>query len=164
MLFVFMGVSGCGKSTLGAHIAARFSLPLYEGDDFHPQSNVDLMKSATPLTGAHRDIWIDAIVEALRKDASEHLLLACSALNRRVRERLTKRVNRQTEFIWLSASFATIEQRLLRRKAHFMPASLLQSQFDALEPPSDAVVVDVEGAQEDAIAIVKKMIEARIAK
>lgn len=139
-----MGVSGTGKSTVGARVAGELALTFIEGDDFHPQRNVQKMAAGIPLTDADRAPWIDALVVGIntrqpRRDA----IVACSALSKFVRERLREGVTEPLRFILLSADPAVIQDRLSRRPQHFMKAGMLNSQLAALELPSDAAIVDV---------------------
>jgi gluconokinase len=129
-----MGVSGTGKSTVGARVAGELALTFIEGDDFHPQRNVQKMAAGIPLTDADRGPWIDALVVGIntrqpRRDA----IVACSALSKFVRERLRAGVMEPLRFILLSADPAVIQDRLSRRPQHFMKAGMLNSQLAALE-------------------------------
>jgi gluconokinase len=143
--FVFMGVSGAGKSTLGKRVSRELSLPFVEGDQFHPAANVAKMSGGVPLTDADREPWIDALGDALNRRADGDVILACSALTGRIRERLRGRTRAPVEFLFLTAPPEVIEQRLRNRPHHFMKAGMLGSQLAALEPPQDAHVVDVSG-------------------
>jgi gluconokinase len=143
--FVFMGVSGAGKSTLGEHVSGDLGLPFVEGDEFHPAANVAKMASGVPLTDDDREPWIDALAEALNRRTDGDVIVACSALSGRIRERLRARVRGLVEFLFLTAPGDVIEQRLRDRPRHFMKAGMLASQLAALEPPQDAHVIDVSG-------------------
>jgi gluconokinase len=142
--FVFMGVSGTGKSTLGERVSRELGLPFVEGDEFHPAANVAKMSGGVPLTDADREPWIDALGDALRC-ADGDVVVACSALSGRIRERLRARIHAPVEFLLLTAPPDVIEQRLRNRPRHFMKAGMLASQLAALEPPQDAHVIDVSG-------------------
>ncbi len=131
---VVMGVSGSGKTSIGEGLAARLGLPLLEGDQFHPKANIDKMSSGTPLADDDRWPWLDAIAAAMR-DAPGGVIVTCSALRRVYRDRLRKSSGRPVLFVFLDGSKETIAARLAERKGHFMPASLLASQFATLEPP-----------------------------
>jgi gluconokinase len=154
-----MGVSGTGKSTVGARVAGELALTFIEGDDFHPQRNVQKMAAGIPLTDADRGPWIDALVLGIntrrpRRDA----IVACSALSKFVRERLRAGVMEPLRFILLSADPAVIQDRLSRRPQHFMKAGMLNSQLAALELPSDAVIVDVSRPLDAVCAEVAKLV------
>lgn len=137
-IIVVMGVSGSGKSTVAKLISDELGLPFAEGDDFHPAANVAKMSAGHPLTDDDRWPWLDAIAEwiAERAAAGTGGVVTCSALKVSYREVLTK----ASSLVWFTALDAPIEviaDRLARRKGHFMPAGLLQSQFDDLEPLTD---------------------------
>ncbi|HEV2365689.1 MAG TPA: gluconokinase [Caulobacteraceae bacterium] len=146
-IIVLMGVSGAGKSTVGLALAQRLSWPFEEGDRFHPAANIEKMKSGRPLNDADRAPWLSAIAawidEALAR--GETGVVACSALKRAYRERLTAG-RPQVAIVFLEGPKALIAHRVARRTGHFMPPALLDSQFADLEPPSadeNALVVDV---------------------
>ena len=147
--YIIMGVAGCGKSTIGREAAKRLNIPFLEGDDFHPQANVEKMSSGIPLCDDDRMPWVDLMVQAC-KDAASHsnskenaIILACSALSKTVRERLRKGLNQQCHFIHLHGDKDKIEQRLADRKGHFFKAGLLASQFEALDIPQNADRLDI---------------------
>jgi carbohydrate kinase (thermoresistant glucokinase family) len=144
VIIVVMGVSGAGKSTLGAALAQRLGWRFLEGDDFHPRANVAKMAAGKPLTDADRAPWLERLnielraVEAKRESA----VLACSALKRAYREHLAAGIAHCT-WVYLRGSIDLIRRRLGARRHRYMPASLLESQFAALEPPEDAIAIDV---------------------
>lgn len=135
-----MGVSGSGKSTIGAPLAARLGVPFLDADEFHPPGNVAKMASGTPLTDADRQPWLELLNRKLR-DAGE-AVLACSALKQSYRESLARDLPAPI-FVHLKGEIELIRSRLADRKHRYMPASLLDSQFAALEPPVDAINVDI---------------------
>lgn len=155
-----MGVAGSGKSTIGRQFAEASGLPFYDGDDFHPEANVKKMAAGQPLTDEDRADWLAAIhrfvVEKLQ--AGQSLVLACSALKARYRATLSAGIEPQTTWVYLEGSFDLIKSRMEARKDHFMPPALLQSQFDALEPPADAVVLSIEAAPEVLVARLKERV------
>lgn len=133
---VVMGVSGSGKSTVGRLLAERLGVAFVEGDELHPPRNVALMAAGTPLTDTDREGWLQAIAARLR-EAYQHdrgLVVACSALKRRYRDRLRSGAP-DTMFVFLHGDRRLLAERLHERKGHYMPASLLQSQLDTLELP-----------------------------
>ena len=141
---VIMGVSGCGKSSVGAALSARIALPYRDGDDLHPEANVAKMRRGEPLTDEDRWPWLALVGQALAQDP---LIIGCSALKRRYRQRITETAGKPVTFVHLSGSRAVIEARMQARKGHLMPASLLDSQFAALEPPGpdeNALTVDID--------------------
>jgi len=139
-----MGVAGSGKSTVGRRVAAQLALAFFEGDDFHPPSNVQKMAGGTPLTNEDRAPWIEALAKAINaREPRRDAVVACSALTNFVRDLLRERVAEATQFILLTADPSLIERRLTERPQHYMKAGMLESQLAALELPSDAIVIDV---------------------
>lgn len=137
-----MGVSGSGKSTVGARLAATLSLPFVDGDDLHPVANKKKMAAGIPLSDEDREPWLDAVAEVLARGG---VIVACSALRRRYRDRLRMAASR-LRLIYLSGSAALLAHRLAGRSHAFMPAKLLASQLAALEPPDSdeqALVLDI---------------------
>lgn len=141
---VVMGVSGCGKTSVGRALAQRLGARFVDGDDFHPPANVEKMRTGVPLDDTDRAPWLARLNAVLRHAIArdEPVVLACSALRQRYRDALADRLP-GVRFVHLSGSPELIAARLAQRRHRYMPASLLASQFAALEPPSDAVVVDV---------------------
>ncbi|MEO8155844.1 MAG: gluconokinase [Rhizobacter sp.] len=135
-LVVVMGVSGCGKTTVGRLLAQRVGAEFLEGDELHPQRNVERMSSGIALTDADRRDWLRAIAQQLADahSARHSLVVSCSALKRSYRNTL-RAASGDLAFVYLHAAQATLEARLLGRTGHFMPASLLGSQLQTLEPP-----------------------------
>jgi gluconokinase len=133
---VVMGVAGCGKSVVGAALAEALDYRFIEGDRLHPPENVARMAGGQPLTDAHRAGWLDAVGARLSEAARGESggVAACSALKRSYRDRL-RRFCPGLVFIHLAIDKGTAKQRVGRRKGHFMPATLVDSQFADLEPP-----------------------------
>lgn len=132
---VVMGVSGCGKTTVGRLLARQLDLPFIEGDELHPPGNVALMAAGTPLTDEDRAGWLQAVgLELSRRPGGA--VASCSALRRRYRDQLRQMVP-GLRFIHLQGERAVLEHRLKQRRGHYMPASLLDSQLQTLEPPAD---------------------------
>lgn len=129
---VVMGVSGSGKSTVGAALARRLHVPFADADDFHPRANIEKMTAGHPLDDEDRRAWLDEVGEWLARHRDGGVM-SCSALKRRYRDQLRSHCP-TVYFVHLSGSREVIRARQAARKGHFMPASLLQSQFDALEP------------------------------
>ena len=143
MIVVLMGVSGCGKTTVGVALASRLGWRFIDADDLHPPANVAKMAAGTPLTDEDRWPWLDRVAGELRDllARGEHAVLACSALKAVYRERLASAGN--VRFVYLAGDRATIAERIAPRQHRYMPATLLDSQFAALEPPSGAIKIDV---------------------
>ena len=155
VVLVLMGVSGCGKTTVAQILAARLNWAFEEGDALHPQANVDKMAAGHPLDDADRAPWLAKVADWVdaRVDAGECGVITCSALKRSYRALIDRR-GQGVEFVYLHGSRELIAQRLGARHGHFMPSSLLASQFAALEEPGpDEPAIRVEiGAPPEAIA------------
>lgn len=139
-----MGVAGCGKSTIGAAIADALNAPFLEADRFHPPTNIEKMSAGQPLTDEDRWPWLDALGRAAPKTGA--VVIACSALRRAYRERLAAAVGEPVFFVHLAGSKETIAERMQSRAGHFMPLSLLDSQFatlEPLEPDERCLVLDI---------------------
>lgn len=157
---IVMGVSGSGKSTIAQRLAKRIDWIYEDGDRFHPEANVAKMQTGHPLTDADRRPWLEAIAAELDRGCAsgKHLVIACSALKRAYRDILVHGRD-DIRIIHLDGSRELIAGRLALRKNHFMPAGLLDSQFDTLEPPGadehplvvsidstvDAIIDDIAG-------------------
>ena len=135
-IIVVMGVAGSGKSSIGAALAGRHGWAFLEGDDLHPPANVARMARGLPLTDADRGEWLAAIAlriaEADRAGAG--LVVACSALKRQYRDQLSA-ASARVLYLFLSGDKALVAARMAHREGHFMPLSLIDSQYEALEPP-----------------------------
>ena len=153
-----MGVSGCGKSTVGQALADHFQLQFYDGDDFHPEANKDKMTAGLPLTDMDREPWLESLAELL---AEKDCVLACSSLKKKYRDTMVKLMasGESLVFIYLKGTKELIESRLANRKGHYFKAGLLQSQFDALEEPSDGENVVIIDCDEDLDIIVDRVTE-----
>jgi len=149
---VVMGVSGCGKTSVGQALAARLGARFVDADDFHPPANVEKMRAGVPLDDADRAPWLARLNAVMRHAIAkgEPVVLACSALRRRYRGALAARLP-GLRVVHLSGSYELIASRIAARRHRYMPASLLASQFEALEPPRDAVVIDVGGSVEETV-------------
>jgi gluconokinase len=156
LVVLLMGVSGSGKSTIGKPLAARLDCPYLDADDFHSAEAIAKMKSGHPLDDRDRMPWLGRIaqkIEALVAD-DQSAVIGCSALKRRYRNILFGGVPRErVALVYLKGSYDLIRRRIAARYGHFMPASLLQSQFDQLEEPeADEQPIKVDIAPEpDAI-------------
>lgn len=142
---VIMGVSGCGKSPVGAALAKALTIPYRDGDDLHPAANVEKMRAGIPLTDDDRWPWLDHVAATLR-DAAPVIIGCCSALRRAYRDRIRAGAGGPVQFVHLTGSRAVIAARMAARKGHYMPPTLLDSQFATLEPPGpdEAIRMDVD--------------------
>lgn len=143
MIVLLMGVCGCGKTTVGQALAGELGWAFLDADDLHPPANVTKMASGIPLSDEDRWPWYDRIVAELRRlqTAGRNVVIACSALKQAYRDRIARGGDVRT--VYLKGDAATIEPRLASRRGHFMPSSLLASQFATLEEPAEAIVVDI---------------------
>lgn len=132
-----MGVSGCGKSTIGAGLASALGGNFLDGDDYHPQANVDRMASGQPLTDDMRWPWLDQLAAAVNDQRQTGVtVFACSALRQSYREYLRAAIP-ALKIAYLDAPYDVVSARLSQRTDHYMPASLLDSQFATLEVPQN---------------------------
>jgi len=143
MIVVIMGVSGSGKTTVGGLVAQHLGCAFSDADDFHPTVNVEKMQAGIPLTDSDRWPWLAALRAAIDGwiAAGESRIIACSALKAAYRDVLSPKGD--VTFIYLRGSHETIATRLASRTGHYMNPALLASQFEALEEPSDALVIDI---------------------
>ncbi|MGH7554364.1 MAG: gluconokinase [Longimicrobiales bacterium] len=143
MLILIMGVSGAGKSTVGSALARELGWVFLDADEFHPAANIAKMAAGQPLDEADRQPWLAALRQrlAFHDRREENVVLACSALKEAHRAQLTGAVA-DAAVVFLAADPELIDDRLARRTGHFMSPKLAESQFDALEPPRTAVVLD----------------------
>jgi gluconokinase len=145
MLVVVMGVTGSGKSTVGEALAERLGVPYGDADDFHSEANVAKMAAGTPLTDADRLPWLRAIGEWLATHRDTGAVATCSALRRRYRDTLREAAP-DVFFVHLHGDRDTARKRVSGRRGHFMPESLVDSQFDTLEELGDderGIVLDM---------------------
>lgn len=134
-VIIVAGVSGCGKSTIGGALAERIGWPFIEADDFHSEAAKEKMASGKPLDDADRAPWLKALNLELARRAPA--VLACSALKQSYRDLLSQGL--AARFVWIDLSPELARQRVAGRSRHFMPESLVESQFEAAEVPDDAV-------------------------
>jgi gluconokinase len=153
---VVMGVAGCGKTTFGRALAEARGVPFLEGDEFHSPAARAKMGAGVALTDADRAPWLDRIGERLADACAlpEGAAIACSALRRVYRDRLRASVGRDLRFVFLEGDKALMLRRVASRRGHYMPASLIDSQFATLEPPtSEDDVVTVAADADPARAV-----------
>ena len=146
MIVVVMGVAGAGKTTVGRLLAETLGADFLDGDDYHPPANVQKMRAGQPLADTDRWPWLERLNRELRArdTAAGNAVLACSALKRAYREVLSAGV--PARFVHLSGSREVLAARLAARRGHYMPPALLDSQLATLEPPDDAIVVEIDAA------------------
>ena len=137
-----MGVSGCGKTTLGKVLASTYNYTFLEGDDFHSQENKKKMNNGIPLNDTDRLPWLKQINACLKNHLGTNTVLACSALKKKYRQLLSNDLPHDSIlWVYLDTDIAVLQERMENR-THFMPAGLLQSQLDTLEPPKEGIKLD----------------------
>ncbi|MDJ0518006.1 MAG: gluconokinase [Trichodesmium sp. MO_231.B1] len=152
MIIIIMGVSGAGKSTIGKLLAKYLNWDFFDGDSFHSQANIKKMSNGIPLNDADRIPWLIEMRNAIEQWLAENqnIILACSALKKAYRHILI--TNPQNiKIVYLKGSFDLFAQRLRARKNHFMKLEMLQSQFDVLEEPKQAIIVDAAKSPEEIV-------------
>jgi len=151
MIVLVMGVAGVGKTTIGEALARRLGWRFIDADDFHPPQNVAKMKAGIALEDADRWPWLSHLNRVLKDEPNA--VLACSALKESYRERLAQGIADFT-VVYLHGSFALIRERMESRQHRYMPAALLESQFATLEPPANAIAVDVAPTTDECVAAI----------
>lgn len=151
MIVVVMGVSGVGKTTIGKALARALGSRFIDADGYHPPENVAKMAAGIALDDADRWPWLETLNRVLRKE--KNAVLACSALKEAYRSRIASGLA-HFEIVYLHGSFELISARLAKRPHHYMPASLLRSQFATLEPPAKAIGIDVAAAPSACVAAI----------
>ncbi len=143
MVIILMGVAGSGKSTIGEMVARALGAPFYDADDFHEPSAREKMKQGSALTDGDREPWLRRLADGIGKWNREGgiTVLACSALKQKYRDQLSR--SGPVQWVYLKGGKELIRQRLGQRKDHFMDPKLLDSQFDTLEEPKDAIVAEI---------------------
>ena len=144
-----MGVSGSGKSTIGQQLSAATGYAYYDADDFHSPENKGKMKAGIPLTDEDRWPWLKSIHDfVVSKSALQPVILVCSALKATYPDVLAKSIEPYCRWIYLKGDFDLVLKRLNDRQGHYMPPSLLQSQYDALEVPGNVITIDIAQSPE----------------
>jgi carbohydrate kinase (thermoresistant glucokinase family) len=161
MVIVLMGVSGSGKTAVGERLAAALGAEFAEGDAYHPPANVEKMRSGIPLDDADRQPWLERLSAEIGRwlESGRDVVLACSALKQRYRD-ILRGGRPGVRFVYLRGSEELIRARLKRRRGHYMPASLLKSQFAALEEPEDAITVDIDRPPDEIVAEILTAVRA----
>ena len=159
MIVILFGVSGAGKTTIGQLLADELGWKFYEGDDYHPQANIDKMHAGVPLTDEDRQPWLESLRGLIERclAAKENAVLTCSALKKSYRSYL--RVNEEVKFVYLRGSFELVANQLRQRHGHFMNSELLQSQFATLEEPDPAegvITIELGRSPRELVAEIKK--------
>jgi gluconokinase len=151
MIVLVMGVAGVGKTTIGEALARALGWRFIDADDYHPPANVAKMKAGIPLEDADRWPWLAHLNKLLKEE--ENAVLGCSALKQSYRQRLAQGIADFT-VVYLHGSAELIRSRMEQRRHPFMSAALLESQFAALEPPRDAIAIDVAADPSTCVAAI----------
>ncbi len=164
MVVVIWGVAGVGKTTIGQLLARELGWKFSEADDFHPQANIDKMRSGIPLTDEDRQPWLEELRDAIKQAlaANEDMILACSVLKKKYRDRL--KVSDQVRFVFLRGDRKRIRKQLRQRRGHFMNPNLLESQFTDLEEPmpaEDVLALEVGGEPRELVKQIKSSLRQR---
>jgi gluconokinase len=142
---ILMGVSGSGKTTIGQALSSALGWPFIDGDDFHPPENVKKMSQGIPLSDEDRLHWLETLSHLLSENChrEENLVLACSALKRIYRDQLRSN-HADLIFVYLEGDIEMIRQRMQAREKHYMKPGMLESQFQILEPPQNALQINID--------------------
>ena len=160
MIIIVMGVSGSGKTTIGMQLAKTLQWVFVDADDFHPAANVEKMRRGIPLTDQDRKPWLSALRSQIGEwlQHNRQVVLACSALKAWYRQELLVDPSR-IRLVYLKGTYELIAGRLARRKGHFMRPELLASQFDSLEEPDDALIVDIAQRPRGIVRQIRKQLQ-----
>lgn len=152
MTFVLMGVAGCGKTTIGKLLAQKLKIPFYDADDFHSEECLQKMREGIALDDIARMPWLAKLSAEIRKWNREYgAVLACSALKECYRSILSSDGSEKVLFIHLTGARDVLIRRIENRHAHFFPPTLLESQLNILEPPSNGIVVQIDKKPEEIV-------------
>lgn len=155
---LLMGVSGCGKTSLAKLLAQKLGFEFIEADDFHPEENIAKMSQGIPLNDKDRMPWLNLV--ARRMDQHDYCVLACSALKKKYRDILFQQSSAKQVIFYLKGSYDLILKRMNDRKGHFMPPDLLLSQFEALEEPRNAFLLDISLSVESLLSLAINKIQS----
>ncbi len=158
-IIYIMGVSGSGKTTVGKKLSEATGIPFFDADDFHSVANKNKMKAGHPLTDDDRKDWLQNINQKAREEAENNgAIIACSALKENYRKVLAGKITSPVYWIFLQGDYNLIHARLNDRKDHFMPAGLLQSQFEILETPADGLAIDISRNPDEIVKIILRQL------
>lgn len=162
---IVMGVAGSGKTTIGGKLALALDATFIEGDELHPQSNVEKMRNGIPLEDEDRFPWLEAIGAEVNRAlvSGASVVASCSALKRTYRDYLRQIIGPRISFIYLDGTVALLSARMSQREGHFMPVALLESQLNTLERPDGEPDVVTISADQD-IAVILEKAQAQILK
>ncbi len=158
MIIVLMGVTGSGKTTVGQNLAASLGWKYFDADEFHSAANIEKMKSGVPLNDSDRKPWLESLQRVIRDSLkkAEPAVLACSALKQSYRDMLL--IDERVRFVYLKGDYDLIKERLRARSDHYMNPSLLDSQFETLEEPNDALQIDIGSSPDAIVEIIRQQL------
>ena len=156
---IVMGVTGSGKTTLGRRIASHLRVEFFDADDFHSAESIQKMARGVPLDDTDRRPWLNTLAKLVSTHSTGGVL-ACSALKQAYRDTLDP--NGTVVWVYLTSTPALIHERMKQRRGHFMPSSLVTSQFEALEEPKNAITVDSSSSTDEQLRQVRAQLEARL--
>lgn len=159
IVIILIGVAGSGKTTVGRILAARLGCEFHDADDLHPPENREKMSRGIALTDEDRLPWLHAMRDLVQRCLAQNrcAVIACSALKQKYRDLLIVDASK-VKVVYLKGSQALITQRLAHRAGHFFDQRLLQSQFDTLEEPADAIVVDISETPEKIAGAIRALL------
>lgn len=153
-IIFIMGVSGSGKTTIGNLLSKKIAMPFFDADDFHSVINKEKMQAGKALSDDDRGNWLQKINQLAADQAQgSGAIIACSALKEKYRTVLCRGISKPL-WIFLEGSYDTIYQRMKKREGHYMPASLLQTQFDSLEIPADSFSANIQQKPEEIVLLI----------
>jgi len=155
MIIVLMGVTGSGKTTTGRKLAKSLGWKYFDADDFHSAANVTKMRSGVPLNDEDRKPWLESLQRLIQNSLAnnEPAILACSALKQSYRDVLL--VDERVKLVYLKGDYNLIKERLAVRSNHYMNPALLDSQFETLEEPEDALPIDIKTPPDKIIEMIR---------
>ena len=153
-----MGVSGTGKSTVGRLLSNELSVPFTDADDHHLPSNIKKMSQGIPLTDDDRAPWLDQINQIALNHLGSGAVIACSALKKEYRARLSQSIEQNVTWVYLQGSYGLIADRMKNRKGHFMNVRMLKSQFETLQEPNNAMTINVANSPEIIVGKIKSQL------
>lgn len=154
-IIYIMGVAGSGKTTIGKKLSEVTAVPFFDADDFHSVANKNKMNAGQPLNDDDRKEWLQNINQKAREEAANKgAIIACSALKEKYREVLAHNIDCPVYWVFLQGDYRLIHERISGRKGHFMPAALLQSQFEILEVPENGLVIDISKHPDEIVSII----------